>query len=211
MLTATLTHRSMNISARIGAILLAGAGIISSAHAQTGTLTVYGFVNKQTCEITHKNQAITLPEVPATELPIQNGLTRFSIEATGCFNSPRPGGPGRPIEIVVTTYFEPGGQVNPQTGRLRNLDPDGPANLELQLRYGNGQAFKIGEHVNPDLSVYPPLVESDTGVIATSHFDPDNPFPSSIRLNYSAEYTVTGGRVNPGRFNSFVTYTLEYH
>lgn len=163
--------------------------ISSSAHAADGTITFNGSISAQTCTINgngtgNKDFTVTLPTVAASALPADgatSGRTPFSIAVSGC--SVKSGS--------VSTWFEPDGNVDPVTHRLKNTASGGAANVQVGLLGGDSTTA-----IQPGVSTPSTLIDTTTG---------------DAELKYFAEYVATGGAAGSGVVNSSITYSMVYN
>ena len=108
----------------------------SAAHAADGTITFTGSISAQTCTINGNGSGgtdftVTLPTVAASALPSDgatSGRTPFSIAVSGC--STKSG--------TVSTWFEPGSNVDATSGLLKNTAAGGAANVQVGLLQNDG-------------------------------------------------------------------------
>jgi len=175
------------------ASLLAGAGVLAAAQvalASDGTITFKGEVTAATCTIdiggSGPNADVLLPPISANALPGQGdtaGWTEFNINLTGC--------QGTPLSQAIA-QFEAGGDVDPVTNKLKNVDNSGNSatNVQVALREISGQDIVIGQ--GPAQSAPFAFV----GDAAT--------------LRYEAGYYASATGVTPGLVEANVTYTIAY-
>lgn len=176
------------------ASLLAGAGVLAAAQvalASDGTITFKGEVTANTCYIdingTGPNAEILLPAISANALPSAGstaGWTGFDINLIDCA--------GTPLATHAAAQFEAGADVDPMTGKLKNVDTSstGAANVQVALRHINGQDINIGQ--GPNQSEAFPIVDY------------------GATLRYEAGYYASATGVMPGLVEANVTYTIAY-
>lgn len=162
---------------------------LPAAHAVDGTITINGAVSSQTCTINGNGTGaadftVALPAVAAPSMTADGmvaGRTPFSIAVTGC--STKSG--------TVSTWFEPGSNVDASTHRLKNTASGGATNVQIGLLQGDtttamvpGQASQVAN------------IDTTTG---------------NAELKYFAQYVATGGAVTAGAVSSSLTYLMSYN
>lgn len=154
-----------------------------------GTITINGLVTDKTCDIVTpagKDFTVTLPTVSKQTLAVAGdvaGRTPFQIKLANC------------SEGKVATYFEPGANVDFNTGRLLNKDATGAKNVNVQLLGSNNNFIPV-------------LAAGANGAQANSQWV-DVAAAGSADLNYYAEYYATGAST-AGKVNTSVQYTIIY-
>ncbi|ESK45594.1 fimbrial protein [Acinetobacter oleivorans] len=167
--------------------LIAALSVVGIANAQAadGTITINGLVTDKTCDIVTpagKDFTVTLPTVSKQTLAVA-GRTPFQIKLANC------------SEGKVATYFEPGANVDFNTGRLLNKDATGAKNVNVQLLGSNNNFIPV-------------LAAGANGAQANSQWV-DVAAAGSADLNYYAEYYATGAST-AGKVNTSVQYTIIY-
>ncbi|HCW5734093.1 TPA: type 1 fimbrial protein [Acinetobacter baumannii] len=167
--------------------LIAALSVVGIANAQAadGTITINGLVTDKTCDIVTpagKDFTVTLPTVSKQTLDVA-GRTPFQIKLANC------------SEGKVATYFEPGANVDFNTGRLLNKDATGAKNVNVQLLGSNNNFIPV-------------LAAGANGAQANSQWV-DVAAAGSADLNYYAEYYATGAST-AGKVNTSVQYTIIY-
>ena len=166
------------------AAAVAGLASIAPAFAADGTINFTGKVTTTACAVTTTSGSIAvgLPTVAAAALPAgaTAGQQPFAISLTAC-----------PANTTVSTYFEPGPNVDTSTGNLKNTNAAGPANVQIALY--NGDLTKI------NLNAGPGPQNSKSAVIS-----------GSGALNYYAAYTAIGTAATAGDVTTSVVFTMQY-
>lgn len=172
----------------IGTVAAVQLAFLPAAHAVDGTVTINGSVSSQTCTINGNGSGaadftVGMPAVAAPALTTDGavaGRTPFTIAVTGC--STKSG--------TVATWFEPGGNVDATTNRLKNTASGGAANVQIGLQ-------------NADLSaIIPGTSLPGTNIDTTS---------GDASMSYFAQYVATGGAAGAGAVNSSITYLMSYN
>jgi len=174
-------------------IAAAATLVAGGAMASDGNISITGSVKASTCVINggNKNLDIPLPPVGTNTLAAAGntaGRTPFAFNLTGCAT-----GVGAPTQVSV--QFEPGPNVNLQSGRLTPIGAgtSGVAsNVEIGFLNNNFEAMKIGA-----------ISAQQKSTVATIDGT------GNATLQYSAEYVATGAST-AGSANSAVTYSLTY-
>lgn len=162
---------------------------ISAAHASDGTITITGQVTDKTCNIitaAGKNFTVALPTVSKQSLANTGdiaGRTPFTINLEKC------------SEGKVATYFEPGANVDFNTGRLKNVNGTAQ-NVQVQL-LGSNNGF------------IPVLANSASNSSQNNSQWVDVTSTGKADLNYYAEYYATGAST-AGSISTSVQYTIIY-
>lgn len=158
----------------------AGLASVSPAFAADGTITITGKVTGTTCVIANNgNVTVPLPQVSSTALAT-NGATAgqkaFALNLSGCASTTK-----------ATAYFEPGANVDPATGNLRNATGAGNAtNVQVQL-------------YNSDLTPIN-LFSNNAKQVTIGTAGP---------MNFYAGYYATG-QATAGDVTTSVVYTMLY-
>lgn len=161
---------------------------ISAAHAADGTISITGAVTDKTCNIATaagKNFTVTLPTVSKQTLANAGnvaGRTPFTINLDKC------------SEGKVATYFEPGANVDFNTGRLNNATGSAK-NVQVQL-LGSNNGFL-------------PISSMSTTISAQTNSQWVDVSNGKADLNYYAEYYATGTST-AGSVATSVQYTIIY-
>ena len=178
--------------------LAATAGLafvaMNAAHAADGTINVTGSVVASTCKINggQNDLDVPLPRVGTNSLSeagMTAGRTPFKFDLTEC-------GTGAEAPTKVSVHFEPGANVNLETGRLVPIGAgtDGVAqNVEIGILNDKYEAVKVGA-VGDQQNSSVATIDGTTG---------------AATLEYSAEYNATGV-ATAGSANSSVQYSLSY-
>lgn len=154
-----------------------------SARAADGTVNFHGSVVAATCVPTQVNPQIPLPPVGVRTLN-ETGhgptITNFEIALTGC-----------PVGIGVRARFDVTGDVDTDTGMLKNVNTsDSPAkNVELALVDRDGTKIVVGE---PQTDA--PVITDNSG---------------KATLTYGVQYYAVG-TVDAGTMDAVASYTVEY-
>ncbi|MET3928192.1 type 1 fimbrial protein [Lysobacter soli] len=163
-------------------VAVAAAGLVSvaPAFAVDGTITINGAVTGTTCTIANNgNVTVTLPSVSTTSLTANGavaGQKAFALNLSGCAASTK-----------ATAYFEPGANIDPATGNLRNATGAGNAtNVQVQL-------------YNSDLSAIN-LFSNNAKQVTIGTAGP---------MNFYAGYYATG-QATAGTVATSVIYTMTY-
>lgn len=178
--------KPLSIAALSMLALLAG-----HAHATDGTITINGEVTATTCKISGNGQGadftVTLPTVSATQLStagVTAGRTPFKMELTECV----------PTGGNVGVYFEPGLNVNTQTGRLINTAATGSAkNVEIGLLNNDTSVINLGSAAQASQNMKTVVIAAD----------------GTATLNYFAEYASTGSATS-GTVTTSSLYSVVY-
>ncbi|MBF7683554.1 type 1 fimbrial protein [Acinetobacter sp. B5B] len=174
---------------KIALALVAVVATITATHASDGTITITGSVTDKTCNIATaagKNFTVALPTVSKQTLANAGdvaGRTPFTINLDNC------------SEGKVATYFEPGANVDFNSGRLNNKNGSA-RNVQVQL-LGSNNGFL------PILATNPTVSGSQTN---SQWVDVAN---GKADLNYYAEYYATNA-VTAGSVSTSVQYTIIY-
>jgi major type 1 subunit fimbrin (pilin) len=182
-----------NYKYAISALALAlSSGVVTSAFAIDGTITINGQITDTTCIISvdggSNDATVTLPTVSVAALAAVGstaGATPFNISLSGCT--------GTSLN-TASTYFEPGTYVDSQTGRL-NIDTtaaDAASNVQVQLLNSARTAIVAGASVANGQNDIAVDISSGSGV-----------------LNYYAQYYATGAST-AGSVTTQVDYTMIY-
>lgn len=169
---------------------------ISATHASDGTITITGTVTDKTCNIATaagKNFTVALPTVSKQTLARAGdiaGRTPFTINLDKC------------SEGKVATYFEPGANVDFNSGRLNNANGSAK-NVQVQL-LGSNNGF------------LPILATNATGSAAKNTYAGSQTNSQWVDvangkadLNYYAEYYATDTST-AGTVSTSVQYTIIY-
>lgn len=182
------TSKNGFIRALPAALLVAGVCALPAAHAADGTITVNGEITGTTCTISGngggKSFTVPLPEVLTSALNAAGntaGNTDFNIKLTNC----------QPNSGNVSTYFEPGSTVNPQSGKLKNVSGNAQ-NVEIGLLNKGGAAIMLGAGK--------PTQNSARATITNG----------TATLEYTAQYVAAGGAASAGSVNTSVLYSMDY-
>lgn len=174
------------------AALIASVSTIATmgvAHAVDGEITFTGEVVPNTCEISRNNFDVPLARVSKTALAEAGAVassTGFTIALTNC--EPKSG--------KVTAFFEADANVDMDTGRLKNLkeeDPDGAKNVQVELLNEDFQSIKVGAAVDQQNLKYADI-DAVTG---------------EAKLQYYAQYYAKAA-AESGFVDAKVRYTLTY-
>lgn len=172
------------VAAVAGSLLIAPA-----AHAYDGQITFNGEITSMTCTINAGTPdfTVTLPTVSTTALNaagVTAGRTPFAIALTNCAPTTAAN--------AVSTYFEPGATVNPNSNQLYTTG--GATNVELRL-------------LNAD--DYSKILAGAAQGSQNSHtFSIDA--TGNATMNYFVEYVAVGGAATAGMANSNIYYTVAY-
>lgn len=178
-----------------GVCLLLGA---SPLIASDGTINITGSVTAGTCVVSGsgtgsaKSIAVALPAVQTSALTASGEVaarTSFSISISDC-------GSG---VTKATTYFEPGGTVNPTTGNLRLQGSSSATLVEIQLLNGSGSSSGGAAFSPIVLGATQAGQNSATYAVSSG----------AATLNYYAQYYATGA-ATAGTANSSVQFTMLY-
>lgn len=175
---------------KVIALALMSVATVGSVQASDGTINFAGELVAQTCTVTIDGgpspQTKNLPKVSTSILNAAGqvaGATSFLIGLTGCAAT----------TDSVTAFYEAGSTVDPLTGRMRNTDAGGAANVELQLLDGGtGAPIQIG---------------SDTQTTTNTRYTIDA--SGNVIMPYAVEYYATG-TTTPGLVTSQVTFSIDY-
>lgn len=174
---------------KVIALALMSVATVGSVQASDGTINFAGELVAQTCTVTIDGgpspQTKNLPKVSTSILTAAGqtaGATSFLIGLTGCTATP----------ASVTTFYEAGATVDPSTGRMRNTDTTGAANVELQLLDGGTGA---------------PIIIGDAGQTTTN--TRYTIASGGVTMPYAVEYYATG-LTTPGLVTSQVTFSIDY-
>lgn len=168
---------------------------ISLAHAADGTISITGTVTDKTCNIATpagKNFTVALPTVSKQTLAITGdvaGRTPFTINLDKC------------SEGKVATYFEPGANVDFNTGRLNNATGSAK-NVQVQL-LGNNNSFI------PITAINSSQIQGTKGAGTQTNSQLIDVSNGKADLNYYAEYYATGAST-AGNIATSVQYTIIY-
>lgn len=194
-------HRTVRFVIAAGAAL--SLGMATTALAADGTITFSGAVTNTTCTIGGSdsgNQTVLLPTVSTTSLQSAGqtaGTTAFQITLSNC-SAGSDGGGATP---EVTTYFESGPTVDPDTGTLRNAADGGAGQVNVQILGSNSNPIVVGSQVSA-------AGNQQNSQRVTLNGDP-SAGTGSATLNYAARYYATG-QATAGQVNTTVQYTLAY-
>ena len=176
-----------NLSLAAIAVAATALAFGGRALASDGSIHFTGNISASTCKINGGGSAssfmVALPPVSTTTLADAGataGRTGFNIELTEC----------NPTSGRVSTFFEAGETVNPQTGNLI-IGGAGAENVELSLLNDKQEKIFAGAEAASQNSQW---VEIGPGV---------------VMLNYFVEYQSLGG-ATAGAVNSHVQYTMSY-
>ncbi|MBF7686724.1 fimbrial protein [Acinetobacter rathckeae] len=170
--------------------LATSALVIGTAHAADGTISITGTVTDKTCNIATaagKNFTVALPTVSKQTLANTGdvaGRTPFTINLDKCSDG------------KVATYFEPGANVDFNTGRLNNASGSAK-NVQVQL-LGSNNGFLPILATNSKTS---PSSQTNSQWVDVANGKAD--------LNYYAEYYATGAST-AGTVATSVQYTIIY-
>lgn len=106
------------------------------AAADQGGVNISGSVMANTCTVSDTSKVVALPDVAASDLNTAGsvaGETSFTINFSGCLNSPGSG----------TPYFESNGNIS-GLGRLRNVSGTA-TNVEVELLNSNGTSIDLSK------------------------------------------------------------------
>ncbi|KVV39392.1 hypothetical protein WT27_14465 [Burkholderia territorii] len=182
------------LSASAMALAIALPGI---SHAADGTIDFNGEVVSNTCTINGNNTGksdfiVTLKSVPTSALKKDGDIaerTPWTIALTNC----------TPASGNVTVYFEPGPQVDFNTGRLKNdtgTATNGKtyaSNVEVGLLNSGFQPIHLGNDPSTQGVDVVPIGADGTAT-----------------LKFYAQYVATGGAATPGPVHAQVMYTLNF-
>jgi len=159
----------------------AGLASIAPAFAADGTITINGAVTGTTCSIANNgNVTVTLPSVSTTSLATAgavSGQKAFALNLSGCAANTK-----------ATAYFEPGANIDPATGNLRNATGGGNAtNVQVQLYNADQTAINLFSNN-----------AKQTTLSGTSG-----------PVNFYAGYYATG-QATAGAVSTSVIYTMQY-
>lgn len=168
-------------------------GLMASASAMaagTGTVHFEGEITSSTCEVvtSDQNKTVTLPTVSTNTLSADNdtaGLTPFTISLENCSVETDQG---------VSAYFEPGANVDLNTGRLLNASGDA-TNVQIGLLSGSQEEITIGAIGSNDLQ---------------DGAEWYNVEGNAATMNYFAQYHATGGAATAGSVSTSVDFTVTY-
>ncbi|OKP30197.1 hypothetical protein BSQ40_06170 [Serratia fonticola] len=159
-----------------------------SSMAADGTISIYGTITDNTCDISVENQGknavVVLPTISADSLSSVGataGITPFSIALTNCTYS---------TLYSAGTFFEAGALVEQSSGRLNNAS------------YGTATGVQI-ELLNDDMSI----IKAGSSYL-TQNLNYSGIYDGAV-LNYFARYYANGA-VTPGTVNTQVDYTIIY-
>lgn len=177
---------SFSTATAVAALALAFS---SAAHATDGTITFKGTISTQTCTVNGNGSGgadfdVKLPSVAKAALATDGavaGRTPFSIAVSGC--TTKSGN--------VSTWFEPGTNVDALTHRLKNAAAGGATNVQVGLLQGNGTT-----------AITPGVASQSANIDTTA---------GSAKLDYFAEYVASGGAAGSGAVETTVTYTMVYN
>jgi major type 1 subunit fimbrin (pilin) len=184
-----LTGNKMKLRCSLACAAIAGAiGLPSAAFAVDGMVVFNGNITAQTCTISGNGGGssftVPLPTVSTSALSNDGsaaGGRPFDITLTN----------GSPDSGTASTYFEPGVDVNPATGRLRN-NQGSASNVEVRLRNEDRSIIQLGAAQSAQNSQWATIA----GGTAT--------------LNYLAEYVATGGPASAGSVSATAFYSIAY-
>lgn len=174
---------------KIALIIALAAAATTSLHAADGTITINGLVTDKTCDIVTpagKDFTVSLPTVSKSTLSAAGnvaGRTPFQINLANCSAG------------KVATYFEPGVNVDFNTGRLLNADTAGAKNINVQLLGSNNLFIPVvakGASGAQDNSQWITVADG-----------------AGADLNYYAEYYATGA-ATAGQVKTSVQYSIIY-
>ncbi|GAB3047007.1 fimbrial protein [Acinetobacter apis] len=160
---------------------------ISATHAADGIITINGLVTDKTCNIVTaagKNFTVTLPTVSKQTLANAGdvaGRTPFTINLERCSDG------------KVATYFEPGVNVDFNTGRLNNVSGTA-TNVQVQLLNNNNAFIPILARGTANAQANSQWVDVTAG---------------KADLSYFTEYYATGA-TTAGTVSTSVQYTIIY-
>jgi major type 1 subunit fimbrin (pilin) len=175
----------------LSVLCVAGAALaVSPAFAYDGTITFTGAISDNTCTIAGGGAAsadfsVNLPKVAASTLSSAGqvaGMTPFSIRLTNCKNNGK-----------VSTFFEMGSSVDPNTGDLKNQSGGAGGAKNVQVRLANAND---GSRIN----IAQGTQQGSSQVDITD---------STATLNYFAQYVATAA-AEAGNVSTTVTYTMNY-
>jgi major type 1 subunit fimbrin (pilin) len=168
-------------------VAAAAAGLVSiaPAFAADGTININGNVTTTACKVTTTagNINVTLPTVTTAALAAAGataGNQPFSINLTTC-----------PSNTIVSTYFEPGPNVDAATGNLKNTASGGAGNVQVALY--NGDSTKI-----------------NLNNVAGSQNSKSATISGAGALNYYAAYFANGAAATAGLVTTSVVFTMQY-
>ncbi|MBF5011525.1 fimbrial protein [Burkholderia pseudomultivorans] len=189
-------------------LLMSAAGLalfaMNAAHASDGTITFTGSVVASTCKINGGTNDLTVP-LPRTatnqlsSVGATAGRTPFTLALSGCTTDKKDddGTTVIPAPVKkVSVAFEPGPNVNLESGRLTLTGDDAATGVEIGILNDKYQPVKIG-------------AESSTQGVQVADIDTALGGAGTATLQFAAQY-VAVGPVTAGPANSFVTYSLTY-
>ncbi|KWH02239.1 fimbrial protein [Burkholderia territorii] len=190
------------------AMMMSAAGLafvaVNAAHASDGTINFTGSVVASTCTINGGTNDLTvpLPKASTNQLATAGataGRTPFTLALSGCTTDSKDDeGVSIPAPVKkVSVAFEPGPNVNLETGRLKPTGADAAKGVEIAILNDKYEPIKIGAE---SLTQGTQVVDIDTAESGTG----------TATLQFAAQYVATGDAVSGGSANSFVTYSLVY-
>lgn len=189
-------------------LLMSVAGLafatMNAAHASDGTISFTGSVIASTCKINGGTNDLTvsLPKASTNQLTAAGataGRTPFKLTLSGCTTDKKDedGKTVIPAPVKkVSVAFEPGPNVNLETGRLKLAGADAAGNVEIGILNDKYEPIKIGAE---GFAQGAQIADIDTAEGGTG----------TATLQFAAQYVATGA-VTGGSANSFVTYSLIY-
>ncbi|MDQ8952751.1 fimbrial protein [Acinetobacter rudis] len=174
---------------KIALIATVTLAAMSNLYAADGTITINGLVTDKTCDIVTpagKDFTVSLPTVSKTTLGAAGnvaGRTPFQINLANC------------SEGKVATYFEPGVNVDFNTGRLLNTEAAGAKHVNVQLLGSNNLFIPVvakGASGAQDNSQWIAVADG-----------------AGADLNYYAEYYATAP-ATAGFVKTSVQYSIIY-
>lgn len=177
---------------------------MNAAHASDGTISFTGSVIASTCKINGGTNDLTvaLPKASTNQLTAAGataGRTPFKLTLSGCTTDKKDedGKTVIPAPVKkVSVAFEPGPNVNLETGRLKLAGADAAGNVEIGILNDKYEPIKIGAE---GFAQGAQIADIDTAEGGTG----------TATLQFAAQYVATGA-VTGGSANSFVTYSLIY-
>ncbi|HEY5852011.1 MAG TPA: fimbrial protein [Lysobacter sp.] len=167
-------------------VAAAAAGLVSiaPAFAADGTINITGNVTTTACKVTTTTGInVVLPTVTTAALASAGataGNQPFAINLTLC-----------PANTTVSTYFEPGANVDTATGNLKNTASGGAGNVQVALY--NSDSTKI-----------------NLNNVAGSQNSKSATISGAGAMNYFAAYIANGAAATAGAVSTSVVFTMQY-
>ncbi|WP_300002114.1 fimbrial protein [uncultured Cedecea sp.] len=186
----------------LASMLVLSGGMLSNlsmANAYDGKITFLGKINSATCDIsggntngtetTNPNFSVRLPVVSTTAFKAQGdraGDTDFFIKLKGA-NCVAGDGYAIKFEKISSSDF-----IDPKTGYLKNMNPNGAKNIQLVISDENKNDFDFT--TSKDTS---PTKNRETA-------DDETVF------NFGVQYVSTDASVTPGEVEGNIYYSVVY-